>query len=106
MNASRLDILNAITACLGFALASASLIWQAITWRLAGGIARADLYFGAIDDSGVAYVTLPAKSSLVDVDILRGDGFNRKLIVVTVRNTGRLPITVQSWNLEFARKYR
>ena len=105
-NTSSLDIVNAVIAVLGFVLAAASLAWQTITWRKSGGVAKADLFLGAIEHTGAAYITVPATSSLTDLNILESEGFTRKAIFVAVRNTGRLPLTVQNWSVRFPGRYR
>lgn len=99
-------MVSVIVGALGFTLATVSLTWQIVAWRLSGGRARADLFIGAIQPTGVAYFTLPAKTSVAVVGRLGGEDFTRKALFITVRNTGRLPIMVERLLVRFLGKYR
>lgn len=106
MHKSSLDLANFVVAVLAVALAIISLLWQAITWRLSGGMAKVNLFLGAIDSTGSAYITVPAKYSIGEMERLKRQGFSRKVAILTVWNTGRLPITVHGWQIEFQKRYK
>lgn len=104
-SSSPLDVANTVIATLGFVMAAASLTWQAISWRLSGSRASAELLIGALRHSGV-YITLPPRSSTEAVELFKKEGFTQKAIFVVVRNAGRLPIAVEHCRVVFPGKYK
>jgi hypothetical protein len=105
-SAISLDLVNSAVGAAGLLLASASLTWQAITWRQSGALAKIELLQGAVASSGAAYVTLPASSSAADVGLLAEQGFPERALFVVLSNTGRLALTVERLTVLFPGNYR
>jgi hypothetical protein len=100
---SPLDVANTLIAAAAFAAAAASLAWQAVTWKLEGSRASAELRVGALHRSpGIRdVITYPARRSWSDVEEAAQHGFTRKALFLTVRSTGRQPVTVERWVVVF-----
>ena len=98
-----LDVANTLIAAAAFAAAAASLAWQAVTWKLEGSRASAELRVGALHlNPGIRdVITYPAGRSWSDVDDAGQHGFTRKALFLTVRSTGREPVTVDRWVVVF-----
>ena len=72
-SATSLEVVNSVVAALGFALAAASLTWQAITWRLSGGRVKAELLQGAIQRAGIASQRIQPRYMTFGLDTRRGE---------------------------------
>jgi hypothetical protein len=96
-----LEVASIVVGAGGLALAAASLTWQAVTWRLSGGRVKAELLVGAIQTIGNMSVTFPAGHPLKDLDDIADQGFTRKSLFLSARNTGRLPVVVEQWVVLF-----
>ncbi len=98
-----LDVVNTVIAAAALAAATASIVWQSVTWKLGGSRARAELRVGALHQNpGIRdVVTFPVCRSWSDVDQVRQDGFTRRAVFLTVRSSGRQPLTVERWVVLF-----
>lgn len=94
---SALDIVTLVVAIVGVSLAFLSLGWQAATFYLSGGRVRLELRRGALQrgPGGTIRSTAPLKASARQMGLLRDQGFTEEVLVVVVRNRGRLPISIE-----------
>lgn len=93
-----MEVVTAAVAVLGVLLGALSLGWQIASHMLTGGRAKAELLAGALGRGGMATVSL--KYMRADsMKELAAQGFAQPVIVVRVRNVGRLPVTVTSWSI-------
>jgi hypothetical protein len=98
-----LDIVTLVVAITGVALALGSLAWQAATFILSGSRARVKLRRGAIQRDAlgrIVRVAGPLQPSARDLALMRSQGFTRDLLIVEVRNVGRLAVSVESATAE------
>lgn len=86
---------------LALVLSAASLSWQAASFFLSGGRVSLELRAGAIDESGTNMITAPLRAALREewTKQLVAQSYTRAVIAVRVRNTGRMPVTVERWSL-------
>lgn len=95
-----MQIAALVIAIVGVALAAGSLAWQAATYVLTGGRAQVDLRVGALNRGGTGMMTArPHNLDEVWTQHLAEQGYTRPVVIVRVRNVGRLPVTVQRWSL-------
>jgi hypothetical protein len=96
-------VANTVIAAAAFATAVASIAWQAARWKLEGSRASAELRVGALHQNpGIRdVITYPARRSWSDVEEAGRQGFTRKALFLTVRSTGRQPVTVERWVVTF-----
>jgi hypothetical protein len=90
--------LTTAIAVLGLVLASLSLGWQFFTWHWAGSRVQVEATFGAFPARmGQDEVPSALVIHLSDGNMraLRPQGFPRVMVVATIRNAGRLPVTIQ-----------
>jgi hypothetical protein len=82
------------------ALSALSLGWQGATWLLTGGRVKVELRVGAMHQSGSGLIhTSVANWAHAWSDHEAEQGYRHPVIVVQVRNVGRLPITVTEWSV-------
>jgi hypothetical protein len=94
-----LEIVTLVVAILGVVLAVASLVWQAATFVLSGSRVGLTLRRGLIRRDGTGTVALalgPLEPSADHYAMLREQGFNEEVVIVEVRNKGRLAVSVES----------
>lgn len=94
-----LDVANTVIAAAAFATAVASLVWQSVTWKLGGSRVSAELRVGALHrNAGIpAVLSYPARASWQRVvEEGRRNDFTRRALFLTVRNTGRQQVVVES----------
>lgn len=86
-----------VVAVLGLVLSTASLVWQAATYRLNGPRVRVELLVGAVSSYGGAggMATAPVGPTWQrDLAALRQQGMAEPMVAVRARNIGRAPTTV------------
>lgn len=93
-----LDITTLVVAICAAVVAATALGWQVASWLLSGGRAKVELLNGALHQFGPQWVVMPPNKPLDPS--AAANGFTRRAIFVEVRNVGRLPITVTSWQLK------
>jgi hypothetical protein len=97
---STLDIITLVVAIAGLGLAVASLIWQAATFVLSGSRVKIQLkrgFLGSPQGVGpVSRVTAPLDATADHAATMAAQGFHQELLVVDVRNVGRLPVDITS----------
>src|SRR3954451_16923534 len=93
-----LSISSLIVAIVGVTLASASLAWQAASFALSGHRVRVELRRGGIrrGPGGTARLAGPLSPSASQVQMMREQGFNDDLVIVEVRNVGRMAVSIES----------
>lgn len=95
-----MEIATFVLAVVGTVLAAASLTWQAATYVLTGGRVSVELRTGALHASGSSMVTAATRDAdQVWAAQLAEQGYTRPLVVVKVRNIGRMPVTIERWSL-------
>ncbi|SHJ58156.1 hypothetical protein SAMN05421803_107168 [Nocardiopsis flavescens] len=93
-----LDITTLVVAICAAVVAATALGWQIASWLLSGGRAKVELLNGALHQFGPQWIVMPPNKPLDPSGA--ANGFTRRAIFVEVRNVGRLPITVTSWQLK------
>jgi hypothetical protein len=99
---STLDIITLIVAIFGVALASGSLAWQTASFVLSGSRVRVNLRRGAMRrgiPGETARIAGPREPSESDHDMMRRQGFTHEVLIVEVRNIGRMAVSVESVSL-------
>ncbi|MGO9160278.1 MAG: hypothetical protein ACLP7J_06105 [Streptosporangiaceae bacterium] len=98
-----LDVANTVIAAAAFGTAVAAIVWQTVTWKLGGSRVSVELRVGALhQNSGIRdVITYPARRPWRVVDEAGQQGFTRKALFLTVRSTGRQPVTVERWVVVF-----
>lgn len=87
-----------VIAVLGSVTAASSLTWNIVSWLLSAGRITAELSVGAVTIAG-QYMMLPAKSGwqeLVRTNLSNNDLEAEEAVMITARNTGRNPVTIES----------
>lgn len=100
---STLQIVTLIVAIVAVALACASLAWQGASFVLSGSRVRVKLRRGAIRrglPGGTARIAGPLNPRLDDYEIMRRQGFTDEVLIVEVRNVGRMAVSVESVSLD------
>ncbi|MGH9250867.1 MAG: hypothetical protein ACRD0W_15280 [Acidimicrobiales bacterium] len=98
-----IDVVNLAIAILAFGLAVGSLVWQFALYRLTGGRVKLEPIQGLAHISGSDLISYPAGGLPPDsLERLAARGYSRRVIGVTVRNVGRLPVTITGWSLVIA----
>lgn len=87
-------------AIIGLVLAVLSLVWQAVTFVLAGPRVKVRLKEGLRGPAG-AVIAPPSIYTDAGRAALEADGYNEHVLAVVVTNSGRSPTTVQRWSLHF-----
>lgn len=85
-----------VVAILGWVTATVSLTWNIISWLFSAGRAKVELRMGAVTASG--YMTSPVQSDgwkSVEENLTLNGLQGEPAFFVVVRNTGRIPITVE-----------
>jgi hypothetical protein len=79
-------------------LSLASLVWQAATWVLSGSRVRIALRRGGLrrDAHGTARLSGPLQPTEGDYAVMRDQGFTDEVLIVDVRNVGRMPVSVDT----------
>jgi hypothetical protein len=96
---SHLEIVTLVVAIIGVALAVASLAWQAATFVLSGSRVGLTLRRGLIrrDGSGTVALALgPLEPNAGHYGVMREQGFTEEVVIVEVRNRGRMAVSVES----------
>jgi hypothetical protein len=86
-------------AVLSLILSALSLGWQAAIFFLEGGRVKASFRPGF--SNAFAVMTVPP-DKFTDSDTIaamKGQGYAAPVVTVTVRNVGRLPVTIASWSV-------
>jgi hypothetical protein len=93
---SSLEILTLVVAIVGVSLALASLAWQAATFVLSGSRVRLTLRRGALRRTvgGVARMS-GLQLSASDYAVMHKQGFTEEILLVEVRNRGRMAVSVE-----------
>jgi len=95
---STLDIVTLIVAIVGVVFACASLAWQAASFVLSGSRVRVKLRRGALkrDSSGrLIRVQGQLSPKQSDLEVLRQQGFTDDVLIIEVRNVGRMAVSVE-----------
>ena len=94
--------LTEAVAFAGLVLAAVSLGWQALTFQLSGSRVRVQMRVGTSNHGGVAEWTDPGFPDLQWFPRLAQQGFGEPLLIATIRNVGRMTVTVEScvWHSE------
>lgn len=94
---SQLDILTLVVAIVGVVLAAVSLAWQAAVFLLSGSRVRVALRRGAIrrSPSGTVRMSGPLQPTASDYEAMRSQGFADEVLIVEVRNLGRMAVSVE-----------
>lgn len=89
-----------VLAVLATVLSALSLGWQAAIYVLSGGRVKADLIVGATNRAGTGLISSRAggrgPGSMREI---ADQGYDVPIVGVTVRNVGRLAVTIQRWSL-------
>jgi len=92
-------------AILGLVAAIASLGWQAATFFLSGSRVKVALGRGALGRAGpngaTGRIFAPLNATDEQMADIARQGFTEELLVVRVRNVGRLPVDVESVDAYF-----
>ncbi len=88
-----------VLSILGIVLATASLIWNYVQFRLSGPRVRVRILRGAKSTTAVA--SAAGSASEANFEMLRDQGFTEHLVGVEVSNVGRAPTEVQKCSAEF-----
>ncbi len=96
-DASALEIVTLVIAVLGVVLTAGSLAWKGATFVLSGSQVHLTLRRGALGyvNGRLARAKGPLDPSESEVDTLREQGFTREVVVVEVRDRGRLAVSVE-----------
>lgn len=97
-----MEVVTAAVAVLGVLLGALSLGWQIASHMLTGGRAKAELLMGALGRGGMATGSVKSVDEAAMKDLAE-EGFTQPVIVVRVRNVGRLPVTVTGWSIATGR---
>jgi hypothetical protein len=94
---SSLEIVTLVVAILGVLLALASLVWQAATFVLSGSRVRLLLRQGALKRmaGGTVRISGPLQPTASDCEVMRSQGFEEPVLIVEVRNRGRMAVSVE-----------
>jgi hypothetical protein len=94
---SSLEIVTLVVAIVGVSLALASLAWQAATFVLSGSRVRLTLRRGGLRRTvgGVARMSEPLQPTASDYDVMHSQGFTEEVVLVEIRNKGRLAVSVE-----------
>lgn len=95
---STLDIITLVVAIVGVMLALASLVWQGAVFVLSGSRVRVNLRRGALrrDAAGaVARIAGPTNPTGSDYALIHNQGFTEDVLIVDVRNVGRMAVSVE-----------
>jgi hypothetical protein len=90
-----LDITTLVIAVLGLAVAVAGIGWQIAAHTLSGAVVRVEICLGALGAGG-AVIGKPGDAD-VDFAQLRAQGYDTPVVVVQIRNVGRLAVDVTHW---------
>jgi len=98
---SGVDVATFVIALVGLVVATGSAVWQGATFVLSGARVKVELHIGAMGRGGISS---GARGSVRPVWIqqLAVEGFTRPVIDCVVRNVGRAPVTIHSWDLTSA----
>lgn len=81
-------------------LSALSIGWQAATFVLTGGRVKVELRVGAFHASGSGMIHAAVKDAASAWSGHEAaQGYTRPVLVVQVRNVGRLPVTVTEWSV-------
>jgi hypothetical protein len=94
-----MQVATFVIAVLGWVTAAISLTWNVVSWLLSAARITAELAVGAVIMPGAQYMMLPAKPGWrdqVEKNLTRNGLTGEEAVMVTARNTGRNPITIES----------
>jgi hypothetical protein len=94
-------VATTILASLGVALSLASLVWQALSFRLSGSRVSAEVRTGM--KNATAASTIAGTASETHLAILRAQGFDEPTLAVRVINAGRAPTSVVKLDITFGK---
>jgi hypothetical protein len=90
-----IDLITLTIAVLAFALAVATLWWQVASYKLSGGRIKAENIRGLADIHGAQMMTIePGSLPPESIRQLKADGYSLDVAGVTVRNIGRMPVSI------------
>jgi hypothetical protein len=92
------DILTLVVAIAGFALATASLVWQGATFALSGSRVKVTMLAGGLGPGGA--VVYPASQGRRELPA----GYNERVLAINARNVGRLDVSVNRVGAVFDNK--
>ncbi|SMD24201.1 hypothetical protein [Lentzea albidocapillata] len=94
-----LQIATFVVAVVAIVMSALTLTWQVANYLLTGGRPKVELRVGAIHESG-QLVHGPVRNLSAEwAQRHARQGFTRPVLVVQVRNVGRLPVTIAEWSV-------
>lgn len=87
-----------IVAIVALAVSSFSFAWQLAQYALTGARVRLEMVVGASDGQTVVH---QSAGKAFDWNRMAAQGFTAPVVGMTIRNRGRLPISITSWAFPF-----
>lgn len=85
-----------VVAIVALGISTSTLTWQVVHYALSASRPQVNLRVGALNWGGA--ITGPA--SVIDLPALRAQGADQAVLVVEVRNRGRLATSVTGWSIK------
>ena len=82
-------------AIVALSISIASVVWQMATFALTGPRVKVELLVGAFDGSTAVH---QVAGRFLDWDRWASQGYTTPIVGVTVRNRGRMPVSVTGWS--------
>jgi hypothetical protein len=94
-----MQIATFVVAVYAAVVATAALAWQGALYLLTGGRVRVEMRLGAMGRGGMFHCD-PENFTVQQLERMQSQGYTKPVLIVFVRNVGRLPVSVESWHVE------